>query len=657
MTESPAELACAVPDAAQPRAAAAVGRAVADLAADDRRPQPLGVTDITAVDNDDFLAIFANLVTRDAARGRSRPHVTLGGHRRRRRRDRTPPARWKDAKAPQRPARARRRRRGSGRRCSRPRVVVPHQRRHRGRAWSRTRGPSISSPTFWLAGTAQDRGRARARSASPRRSRRSPRSVEVVLGEPSAATGQTARVAPFHGQSGGARLRCDSSGAGAAGAAPFALFDPRLLVPLRRVRLRVKRLGRAPGASAALVWLAALACLPGCSCGSAPCGDTDCLAGDVERGSAGRFTNRGRRQARDGRDLRPGLGDLVVVDATEPREPQVHRRSTASRRRHADLRPRHATAVASRTRVRTSARGRRSRWRAAWRMSRTRIATRWRSSSPTRRSRTSGRATRSTTPADGGGRPVRVAMTIDGAKRPAIAYLALGVDDGASHRTTELRLRARARTRARRRRPTGPTRRSPTGTGHLRRAVRQPDGLRRRRDRRRPADLRDATTTTARTTCADDRCLRRWARAAPASTSRTSSSPPPGTGALRHARRAARRPARRRVLRSQRGARSCSRVESAAGRARSPRPCSTATTPGDRGMWASAIVDGGGTVHIAYQDALGDQLMYTHVRTARRARRTSSTTAHAPATARTRSARARRSTWAAARRRSPTRTA
>ncbi|CAN5890610.1 hypothetical protein BH11MYX3_BH11MYX3_37810 [soil metagenome] len=34
-------------------------------------------------------------------------------------------------------------------------------------------------------------------------------------------------------------------------------------------------------------------------------------------------------------------------------------------------------------------------------------------------------------------------------------------------------------------------------------------------------------------------------------------------------------------------------------------------TPGDRGMWARAVIDGSGAVHVAYQDALGDQLMYT----------------------------------------------
>ena len=32
---------------------------------------------------------------------------------------------------------------------------------------------------------------------------------------------------------------------------------------------------------------------------------------------------------------------------------------------------------------------------------------------------------------------------------------------------------------------------------------------------------------------------------------------------------------------------------------------------GDRGMWASAVVDSAGTIHIAYQDAIGDQPLYT----------------------------------------------
>jgi hypothetical protein len=31
----------------------------------------------------------------------------------------------------------------------------------------------------------------------------------------------------------------------------------------------------------------------------------------------------------------------------------------------------------------------------------------------------------------------------------------------------------------------------------------------------------------------------------------------------------------------------------------------------DVGMWASAAVDGSGVIHVAYQDALGDQLLYT----------------------------------------------
>src|SRR5207245_1178182 len=31
----------------------------------------------------------------------------------------------------------------------------------------------------------------------------------------------------------------------------------------------------------------------------------------------------------------------------------------------------------------------------------------------------------------------------------------------------------------------------------------------------------------------------------------------------------------------------------------------------DRGQWASAVVDAGGTIYVAYQDALKDELYYT----------------------------------------------
>ena len=52
-------------------------------------------------------------------------------------------------------------------------------------------------------------------------------------------------------------------------------------------------------------------------------------------------------------------------------------------------------------------------------------------------------------------------------------------------------------------------------------------------------------------------------------------------------------------------------VESGAGTNMFSEASLDATPAGDRGMWASAAVDGSGTVHVAYQDALGDQLMYT----------------------------------------------
>jgi hypothetical protein len=52
-------------------------------------------------------------------------------------------------------------------------------------------------------------------------------------------------------------------------------------------------------------------------------------------------------------------------------------------------------------------------------------------------------------------------------------------------------------------------------------------------------------------------------------------------------------------------------VESGAGTSMFHETSLDATPAGDRGLWASAAVDTSGTIHVAYQDALGDQLMYT----------------------------------------------
>lgn len=52
-------------------------------------------------------------------------------------------------------------------------------------------------------------------------------------------------------------------------------------------------------------------------------------------------------------------------------------------------------------------------------------------------------------------------------------------------------------------------------------------------------------------------------------------------------------------------------VESAAGSGSFNETVLDGADGADKGMWASAVVDAGGVVHIAYQDALGDQLLYT----------------------------------------------
>ena len=189
---------------------------------------------------------------------------------------------------------------------------------------------------------------------------------------------------------------------------------------------------------------------------------------------------------------------------------------------------------------------------------------------------------------------------------PAIAYLAVGVDDGTGHRDTELRL-ARARARASR----GASRLDDLddrdGARHVRGPVRQRPAVRRVATATDPETCvtppTDCTPRAATTQVCVAGACRRHRRPI-----RRLDLPPGGTGLYVSLRRAARRPARRGLLRHRRSARSCSRVESGAGTSTFTETMLDGATPGDRGMWARAVVGGDGTIHIAYQDALGDEL-------------------------------------------------
>ncbi len=170
-------------------------------------------------------------------------------------------------------------------------------------AWSTNRTPTVKSNVFWLPATHTIDVRAR-EIDKPETIDPTPATLSVDF------RGAVATTKPyFHGQPGQSGCNCQTTNA--ANASPLLLVFAFILLP-RRVRRRMKKLGWT-------TWLAAIALLPGCSCGSNRCGDVDCQPGDVTRGSLGHWTSIA------GDDKRvmvatydQGLGDLVTIDVTDP---------------------------------------------------------------------------------------------------------------------------------------------------------------------------------------------------------------------------------------------------------------------------------------------------------------------------------------------------
>jgi hypothetical protein len=136
--------------------------------------------------------------------------------------------------------------------------------------------------------------------------------VRDAAGNAVVATGAAAKPAPFHGQPGESGCSCGASSPGAGGGLLVVLTALLLMRPRRR-------LGRA----LAFVMLCGL--MPACDCGSdPPCGDVACLEGDVAHGPVGKYNSvasDGDRTVVSTYDQR--LGDLVVVDVIPGSEP-VH---------------------------------------------------------------------------------------------------------------------------------------------------------------------------------------------------------------------------------------------------------------------------------------------------------------------------------------------
>lgn len=552
----------------------------------------LDVKTITAVDNDNFLGIFANLIPAPAAR-----IVDTNA----------------DIIAVNEPSDALQRDVAAWATHTPPSVTLAMSgseanleysyRINNGTwsAWSASKQQTLAPRVFWLPGTHIVEVRARrigdAASIDP-----TPVRLELPMGlavPPGkgllARPGQTA----FHGQAGASGCSCDSSGSAKNGAL-FALVIAMVLLPMRRLRRRMARLGTT-------VWLAAMACLPGCSCGSAPCGDSDCLPGEVEMGAIGRFTSVA---ADDKRVLVATydqvLGDLVVVDATA-QDKLIYRAVDGV----PDVTPTYdpdtyrggvedpGPNVGSYTSIAI-------------------IGGTGRVAYQDRDERTlkyayevkAGGSWKSYTLDEGDAESGYFSsITMDGDQKPAIAYLALGIDDGMGHRTTELRL-ARGNS-------ANPTSAGDWSSSLIASAPGSCGGL--CTSGQTCVVGADATepqscvtpTTDCTSMCADtEACVAGACRKVVGPPKVLQ--PPMGTGlyvslvTLSDGRLAAAYydQTRRALILAVETARNTSDFTETV--------LDGDAVGADRGMWTSATVGSDGlTVHIAYQDALGDQLMYT----------------------------------------------
>ncbi|MGE3546471.1 MAG: hypothetical protein AB7L28_21270, partial [Kofleriaceae bacterium] len=260
----------------------------------------LHVSDVTAVDDNNYLAIFANLVPTEALQPvatTARVATVIDA-------DKAvakDPRRWRGAKPPHAILEL------SGDASD---LEFSH-RIDEGTwsPWSTNRRPTVASKGFWLGGTHKIEVQSR-RIGRPETLDLTPEVLEIELG----GTGE--RRGPgrgFHGNASNAGCSCDSSGSPVNGA-PLALVLLVLVVPWRRVRRQ--RVLRALGGLASIAMIASL---PGCSCSSeAPCGDVECLPGEATRGGLGRWTSiAGDADRVIVATYDTLMGDVVAIEATD----------------------------------------------------------------------------------------------------------------------------------------------------------------------------------------------------------------------------------------------------------------------------------------------------------------------------------------------------
>ncbi len=131
---------------------------------------------------------------------------------------------------------------------------------------------------------------------------------------------QAVAVSDFHGQPGaGGGCTCGASRGGGNGAGQIALLCGVVLVGGRR-RRRAWRAVRRAIPAALLILIGGM--LQGCSCSHSACGDKACQAGEVERGAVGRWNavaTDGKRTVATTYDQI--LGDLVLVEIKAGADP------------------------------------------------------------------------------------------------------------------------------------------------------------------------------------------------------------------------------------------------------------------------------------------------------------------------------------------------
>lgn len=588
LTESPQELAALFPtilNLVLPQ----LSGAFSPIALPEFGGLQLNVTTVTAVDNLSFMAIYANLAPATFA-PRVDTRLALGNVRQAPTAIAKNPKLWPGAEKP-----------SVSLAFAGDQDGLEYIYRIDGGSWSpwsKNASPTIASNVFWLPGTHKIEVRAR-QIGRPETIDLTPASVSVEMGPDVIA--HKAPVRPFHGQAGESGCSCATSSP--TDALPLGLLVLALVLPVRRMRRRAKQLVKRFGGTALVFALVAiLGSQPGCSCGSNPCGDAECLPGELEPGGMGRWTSIA------GDDTRvlvatyeQKFGDLVVADVTDP----------AARKLVAvDGIPDEASVYDPGTyRKGIETPGPNV---GAW----TSIAMSNGLGKVTYQDRENGhlRYAYETTAGvwtnyaldEGSGEEVGLytSLVIDSEGRPAVAYVATGLDDGMGHAITELRI-ARTTVKSPENKNDWTSVAVASGIGSCGGLCSGGEACIDTAEGQTCALTTSDCTAQCDTTeaCVSGACVAAYGEP-------TIATPVRGAGmyvslvALPDGRLAAAY-----YDSNARGLKLA--IESAAGSNDYTSQDLHVSPTGDRGYWASAVADDFGIVHVAYQDAIGDQLLYT----------------------------------------------